>query len=208
MSEEKAIWLQVPTEIVRNIGFNVDEKSFAIYAFLLFKKFKAFNNCKIDVSLKDIKVVTGITDNRTIKKCFVNLHDQGLIKYELDKDKLPINKPLQIIMLEPYKSDYFTQIPLELIKSIDRIGLIGFRLMYYYESYINRSNITKLFCYPSYETIQIDLGISNFSVTKYNKLLAKEKLITITKHKAEYDPFGDGGLEKFNNHYTVNLDKL
>lgn len=206
MNKGSNLWLQVPTEVVRNIGFNIDEKSFAIYAFLLFKKFKAFNNCEIDVSLKDIKVVTGITDNRTIKKCFVNLHNQCLIKYEIDK--LPINKPLQIIMLEPYKSDYFTQIPLELLKSIDSVGLIGFRLMYYYESYINRSNISKLFCYPSYETIQIDLGISNFSVTKYNKLLAKEKLITITKHKAEYDPFGDSGLEKFNNHYSVNLHKL
>ncbi len=206
MSKESTIWLQIPTEIVRNIGFKVDEKSFAVYAFLLYKKFKAFNNSEIDVLLKDIKVVTGITDNRTIKKCFSNLHNQGLIKNKIDK--LPINNPLQITMLKPYKDDYFTQIPLDLLRSIDSIGLIGFRLMYYYESYINRSDMTKLFCYPSYETIQIDLGISNFSVTKYNKLLAKEKLITITKHKAEYDPFGDGGLEKFNNHYTVNLDKI
>lgn len=206
MKDNNKIWLQVPTEIVRNIGFNIDEKSFVVYAFLLFKKFKAFNNSEINVLLKDIKFVTGVTDNRTLKKCFSNLHNQGLIKYQIDK--LPINKPLQIIMLDPCKSDYFTQLPLELLKSIDRVGLIGFRLMYYYESYINRSDMTKLFCYPSYETIQIDLGISNFSVTKYNKLLVKEKLVTITKHKAEYDPFGDSGLEKFNNHYSVNLHKL
>jgi len=206
MSDKTKLWLQVPTEIVRNIGFNLDEKSFAVYAYLLYKKFKAFNNSEIDVLLRDIKVVTGITDNRTLKKCFLNLHNQGLIKNQIDK--LPINKPLRFIMLEPYKSDYFTQLPLELLKSIDNIGLIGFRLMYYYESYINRSNMSKQFCYPSYETIQIDLGISNFSVTKYNKLLTKEKLLTITKHKAEYDPFGDSGLEKFNNHYSVNLHKL
>jgi len=206
MNDKNKLWLQVPTEIVRNIGFNIDEKSFAVYAFLLYKKFKAFNNSEIDVFLKDIKAVIGITDNRTIKKCFSNLHNQGLINSQLDK--LPINKPLQIIMLESYKSDYFTQLPLELLKSIDSIGLIGFRLLYYYESYINRSTISKQFCYPSYETIQIDLGISNFSVTKYNKLLTKEKLITITKHKAEYDPFGDSGLEKFNNHYSVNLHKI
>lgn len=206
MKENSRIWLQVPTEIVRNIGFKIDEKSFAVYAFLLFKKFKAFNNSEIVVLLKDIKVVTGITDNRTIKKCFSNLHDQGLIMNKIDK--LPINNPLQITMLKPYKDDFFTQIPLNLIKSIDSIGLIGFRLMYYYESYINRNDMAKLFCYPSYETIQIDLGISNFSVTKYNNMLVKEKLITITKHKAEYDPFGDGGLEKFNNHYSVNLHKI
>lgn len=206
MKENNKIWLQVPTEIVRNIGFKIDEKSFAVYAFLLFKKFKAFNNSEIDVLLKDIKVVTGITDNRTIKKCFLNLHNQGLIMNKIDK--LPINNSLQITMLKPYKDDFFTQMPLNLIKSIDSIGLIGFRLMYYYESYINRNDMAKLFCYPSYETIQIDLGISNFSVTKYNKILVKEKLITITKHRAEYDPFGDCGLEKFNNHYSVNLHKL
>ncbi|MEQ6355206.1 hypothetical protein ABNX05_11310 [Lysinibacillus sp. M3] len=206
MVQKNRMWLQVPTEIVRNIGFIIDEKSFAVYAFLLYKKFKAFNNNQIDVLIRDIKAVTEITDNRTIKKCFLNLHNQGLIKDEIDK--LPINKSLQITMLEPYKSDYFTQLPLELLKSLNSIGLIGFRLLYYYESYINRSNISKQFCFPSYETIQVDLGISNFSVTKYNKLLAKEKLLTITKHKAEYDPFGDSGLEKFNNHYSVNLHKL
>jgi len=206
MSDKNKLWLQMPTEVVRNIGFNIDKKSFAVYAYLLYKKFKAFNNSEIDVLLIDIKAVTGITDNRTIKKCFSNLHSQGLIKNQIDK--LPINKPLQIIMLEPYKNDYFTQLPLELLKLLNSIGLIGFRLMYYYESFINRSNVSKQFCYPSYETIQIDLGISNFSVTKYNKLLVKEKLITITKHKAEYDPFGDSGLEKFNNHYSVNLHKL
>ena len=206
MVKENNLWLQVPTEIVRNIGFNIDEKSFAIYAFLLYKKFRNYDKCEIDVLLKDIKVVTGIADNRTIKKCFSSLYDQGLIMNKVDK--LPINNPLQITMLKPFKDDYFTQMPLDLLKSIDSIGLIGFRLMYYYESYINRSDMSKLFCFPSYETIQIDLGISNFSVTKYNKLLAKEKLITITKHKADYDPFGDSRLEKFNNHYSVNLHKL
>lgn len=205
MSKEKRIWLQIPNEIIRNTGFNIDEKSFAIYAFLLFKKFQAFNNGEIDVLLKDIKFVTGITDNRTVKKCFSTLYNQGLIG---NIDKLPINKPLQIEMLQPYKSEYFTQIPLELLKSIDIVGVIGFRLMYYYESFINRKNVTKQFCYPSYENIQEDLGISNFSVTKYNKLLVKEKLITITKHKVEYDPFGGSGLERFNNHYSVNLHNL
>ncbi|MBG9689464.1 hypothetical protein ABD91_00795 [Lysinibacillus sphaericus] len=206
MSKEKTIWLQIPTEIIRNIGFNLDEKSFAVYAFLLYKKFQAFNNSEIDVFLKDIKLVTGITDNRTIKKCFSILRDQGLIMVK--NDKLPINNPIHFTMLKPYKDNYFTQIPLNLLKSLDAIGVIGFRMMYYYESFINRENVTKQFCYPSYETIQEDLGISNFSVTKYNKLLAKEKLITITKHKVEYDPFGDSGLERFNNHYSVNLHMI
>lgn len=206
MSKEKRIWLQIPNEIIRNTGFNIDEKSFAIYAFLLFKRFQAYNNSEIDVLLKDIKFVTGITDNRTVKKCFSILSNQGLIR--VDFDSLPINNPIHFTMLKPYKDNYFTQIPLNLLKSLDTIGVIGFRLMYYYESFINRENVTKQFCYPSYETIQEDLGISNFSVTKYNKLLVKEKLITITKHKVEYDPFGDSGLERFNNHYSVNLHML
>lgn len=205
MSKEKRIWVQIPNEVIRNNGFKIDEKSFAIYAYLLYKKFQAFNNNKIDVPLMDIKYVTGITDNRTIKKCFSILHDQGLISAI---KKLPINNPLQIELLQPYKDNYFTQIPLELLKSINVVGVIGFRLMYYYESFINRKNVTKQYCYPSYENIQEDLGISNFSVTKYNKLLVKEKLITITKHKVEYDSFGDSGLERFNNHYSVNLHNL
>ena len=205
MSKGNKLWLQIPNEVIRNTGFNIDEKSFAVYAFLLYRKFKGFNASDMEVNLKDIKVMTGITDNRTIKKCFSILHNQGLIS---EIDKLPINKPLQITMYNPYKDSYFTQIPLELLKMMDVVGHIGFRLLYYYESYINRRNVTSLFCYPSYESIQEDLKISNFSVTKYNKLLQNEKLITITKHKAEYDPLGDNGLDRFNNHYRVNLDKL
>lgn len=205
MSDKNKIWLQVPTEIVRNEGFNIDEKSFTVYAFLLYKQFKAFNDSEIEVNLKDIKIVTGITDNRTIKKCFSILHNQGLIS---EIKRLPINKALNITLFKTYKDNYFTQMPLELLKNLDTVGLIGFRLMYYYESYINRKNVTSLYCYPSYETIQEDLKISNFSVTKYNKILQKEKLIIITKHKGEYNPFCDDGLDRFNNHYRVNLDKL
>lgn len=203
---DSKVWLQVPTEIVRNIEFNIDEKSFAVYAYLLFRKFKAFNVNEIDMVLKDIKLATNITDNRTLKKCFLVLYEQGLLQNKICS--LPVNNPIKFIMTNPCKKDYFTQLPLELMKGIDKIGLIGFRLMYYYESYINRKNVTKQFCYPSYETIQEDIGISNFSVTRYNKLLVKEKLITITKHKAVYDPFSDSGLERFNNHYAVNLNNI
>lgn len=205
MNKEKKIWLQIPNRIIRNTEFNIDEKSFAIYAFLLFKKFKVFNVNEIEVLLRDIKAVTGIVDNRTLKKCFITLHTQGLVQNKVVE--LPINKPIKFEMSN-FSNENFTQIPLNLLKSIDSIGLIGFRLMYYYESYINRKNVTKQFCYPSYETIQDDLKISNFSVTKYNKILVNEKLLTITKHKVEYDPFGDSGLERFNNHYTINLFKI
>ncbi len=205
MNEEKTIWLQIPNRIIRNTELNIDEKSFAIYAFLLFKKFKVFNINEIEVLLSDIKAVTGIVDNRTLKKCFVTLHTQGLVRNKVVE--LPINKPIRFEMSD-FSNENFTQIPLKLLKLIDSIGLIGFRLMYYYESYINRKNVTNQFCYPSYETIQDDLKISNFSITKYNKILVNEKLLTITKHKAEYDPFGDSGLERFNNHYTINLYKI
>jgi len=205
MKENNKIWLQVPTEIVRNIGFKIDEKSFAIYAYLLFRKFKDRDRI-VKVFLGDIKMVTSISDNRTIKKCLLELYNQNLVKNNIKS--LPVNKPLEIIINEPYKKDFFTQLPLDLLKNIRRVKLTGFRLMYYYKSYINSKDMSKQYCYPSYETIQADLGISNFSVTKYNKLLVEEKLLTITKHKVEYDPFGDSGLERFNNHYSLNLHRL
>ncbi|MGE7840719.1 hypothetical protein ACQKNX_08000 [Lysinibacillus sp. NPDC093712] len=206
MIKEKLIWLQIPTEIVRNIGFNVDEKSFAVYAYLLYQKFRSHdkNNNVININHNKMKDGLGITDNRTIKNSFNILHNQGLIKEKVIK--LPINKELKVTLLRPYDDNWFTQLPLNLNLYLDRIGLIGYRLMYYYESYINRNVISKDYCFPSYETILSDLKISDKTLTRYNNRLKKEKLISITKHQVHFDnPFDDNIFDKYNNHYRVNL---
>ena len=206
MIKENTVWLQISTEVVRNIGFNIDEKSFAIYAYLLYQHFRSRDKDTKVVSINHnkMKVILGITDNRTIKNSFKILHTQGLVMEEVEK--LPINKPLTVALLQPYDENWFTQLPINLNIHLDEVGLIGYRLMYYYESYINRSEITKDYCFPSYETIMSDLKISDKTLTRYNNRLKKEKLISITKHQVHFDnPFDDDLFDKYNNHYRVNL---
>lgn len=204
--KNKVMWLQVPTEIVRNIGFNVDEKSFAVYAFLLHEKFKTHdkNNSILEVDHISIKNSLGINDNRTLKNCFKNLYEQKLIKNEIND--FPIRKKLKLELLHPYREDWFTQLPLNLNLHIESIGLIGYRLMYYYESHITRNNVMKDYCFPAYETIITDLNISDKTLTRYNNKLKKEKLISITKHQVHFDnPFDENRFDRYNNHYRVNI---
>lgn len=209
MNDKNKLWLQVPTEIVRNIGFNIDEKSFAVYVYLLYKKFRMHdkNNTVLEVDHVSIKNALGINDNRTLKNCFKNLYEQKLIKNEINY--FPIRKKLKLELLHPYRDDWFTQIPLNLNLHIETIGLIGYRLVFYYESYINRNDIMKDYCFPAYETIINDLNISDKTLTRYNNKLKKEKLISITKHQVHFDnPFDENKFDKFNNHYKVNLSNI
>ena len=207
MTKEKKLWLQIPTEVVRNIGFEIDEKAFAVYTSILFAKFKLSvpDNEVVKFKHSEMKNLLHINDGRTIKKALMQLCEQGLIIWE--QDNLPRNGGnLEITPLQPFKKNWFTQLPINLNLHIGDIGLIGYRLMYYYESHINRKIVTKDYCYPSYETIMEDLQISDKTLTKYNELLKKEKLITVTKHKVHFDnPFDEGIFDRYNNHYRVNL---
>lgn len=203
---DKKVWLQVPTEIVRNIGFDIDEKSFSIYAYLLYTKFRSHNKDSPVLQIDHIAMKTnlGINDNRTLKKCFKVLHNQKLIKNEVSK--FPTNGQLKVELLSQFRKDWFTQLPINLLNKIKETGYNGFRLMYYYESYINRNNITQDYCYPSYIAIREDLKISDDTLTKYNDRLRKLKLITITKHEVQFDnPLDENRYTRFNNHYRVNL---
>lgn len=203
MEENNKIWLQVPTEVVRNIGFNIDEKSFAVYVFLLYKKFKSYNDV-LYVDHNALKTIMKFKDNRTLKKCFNVLYEQGLIKSPVEK--FPINKYLEIELVHPFHEKRFTQLPVNLLRRINEVEYTGFRLMFYYESYINRKDIKKDFCYPSYIAICEDLKIKNDKLSKYNNKLKKLKLITITKHEVQFDdPLDEDKFTKYNNHYRVNL---
>ncbi|KOS61478.1 hypothetical protein FJQ98_16455 [Lysinibacillus agricola] len=206
MSKESTIRLQIPTEVVRNIGFKIDEKSFAIYAFLLYQKFRSRdkNDPILQIDHVVMKNNLGINDNRTLKRCFKVLYDQKLIKNEISK--FPTNGQLKVELLYPYRKDWFTQLPLKSLNRIEEIGHHGYRLMYYYESYINRNDISQDYCYPSYISIRDDLKISDDTLTKYNTQLKKLKLITITKHEVQFDnPLDENRFTRFNNHYRVNL---
>lgn len=205
MSEKNKLWVQVPTEVVRNIGFNLDEKSFTVFAYLLFKKFRSLDKDNVlEIDHVTLKKVLGINDNRTLKRCFDVLYDQKLIKDPVNK--FPVRSKLNIELLHPYREEWFTQLPLDLLNSINDIGYTGFRLMYYYESYINRNEIMKDFCYPSYETICDDLKIKNDKLSKYNNELKKLKFISITKHEVQFDnPLDEDRFTRYNNHYRVNL---
>lgn len=201
--KDNKVWLQVPTEIVRNIGFNIDEKSFAVYTFLLYKKFKSYEDV-IYIDHNALKSIMKLKDNRTLKKCFNALYEQGLIKKPVEK--FPINKHLEIELLHPFHEKRFTQLPVNLLRRINEVEYTGFRLMFYYESYINRKDIMKDFCYPSYIAICEDLKIQNDKLSKYNNKLKKLKLITITKHEVQFDdPLDEDKFTKYNNHYRVNL---
>jgi hypothetical protein len=87
--------------------------------------------------------------------------------------------------------------------------------MYYYQSYIN--NTKRDWCFPSFETITRETGISENTITKYNKILAATKMVKITKHKLEctygYEIDEDSGeeniqFERYNNHYEIQWDKI
>ena len=206
MNNGSKLWLQVPTEIVRNIGFNIDEKSFAVYAYLLYKKFRSRDkdNNLLKIDHNAMKNILCINDNRTLKRCFKVLYEQRLIKDEVSK--FPTNGYLEVELLFPYRKDWFTQLPLDLLNKIKDTGHHGYRLMYYYESYINRNEVTQDYCYPSYITIREDLKISDDTLTKYNNVLKKLKLISIVKHEVQFDnPLDEDKFTRFNNHYRVNL---
>jgi hypothetical protein len=154
-----------------------------------------------------------ISDNRTLKKCFINLHKQGIILEYVNS--LPTKGTLNITFNPVSLEDkHFTQLPATILNRIDNIGTIGIRLIFYYESFINRyDEPNKQFAFPSIETISKTLKINPETIIKYNGILVKNKLLKITKHKLEYaneynqldEPIG---FIKYNNHYYVNVEKI
>jgi hypothetical protein len=95
---------------------------------------------------------------------------------------------------------------------VNEIGCIGVRLLYFYESYINRNNNKVKFCYVSYETVRDCIGLSTKTIAEYNDVLIKTKLLKVTKHRlgTEYEYDKDDALvfDRWNNHYEVRLDKI
>jgi hypothetical protein len=152
-----------------------------------------------------------VSSDITMKTAFKNLQEQ---QYILNNVKV-VNKALMSIHLNTKKlerGNWFTQLPKSLFTKLNKIGHRGIRLLYCYESHINRNDRNKpssKFTFVAFETITKETGIGKDAIDKYNKLLVKEKLLHIEKHKAEYTgEYTDDDRQvwtKYNNHYDVNL---
>lgn len=208
MKTKHTYYIQIPTEIVRGEYCKLDSRTFVLYAFLLYKEFKHFTKgATMEIDHMTMKATTQINDNRTLKKCFLKLHEVGLVKELIDT--FPSNGYLNVTLNLPFKSKRFTQLPSIIFTRLLEMGHNGFRLLYYYESYINRKDALKTFAHPSYDLIRAHTLLSDDTLTKYNNLLSELQLLKITKHKVEMNVDLDRDrFMRWNNHYQVILHNL
>ena len=213
MENKKKIYLQIPDEIIRNQCVDFNHYDFGVYAMLKYAHFRNPNKDKdmLEVDHKFMMNKLFINDSRTLKKPLNKLYKYGFIEEEIKR--LPRNGILKLkFNPSPFKTKSFTQLPTNLINKIEQIGLIGYRLIYYYESYINRKDvISKQFCFVGQDTISSELNINKETIKKYNDILKKSKIVTIKKHKLEFDGYDDLDnivFNKYNNHYYVHIDKM
>lgn len=212
MSNKTKLVVQVPDEIIRNKYFDLDKYSFGVYTLLLFLQFRQFGKQELDIDHRNLMHKLYISDTRTLKKALKVLHKNGLIKE--DVHRLPTKGSIKITLNDlPFETQAFTQLPVTVFNKVEHIGLIGLRLMFYYESYINRyGEAEKQFCFASLETISDHLKFDEDTITKYNQTLSKNRLLKVTKHKLEctyeYDEFDNIIFTKYNNHYHVKLDNI
>jgi hypothetical protein len=182
---------------------------FCLLLRLKYLSFTSGNKDIYDVYFGRLKSNLYINDNRTMKKCLNNIHKQGYINEDVDVQR---KKPVQIkLNMELLNEKPFSQLPTTLLDQIQEIDYVGIRLLYYYESYINRSSGNQ-FCFPSVETIVNDTGISKNTVTKYNEILKNKQMLRIVKHQlsTEYDYKDNDELifDKYNNHYYVKVNNM
>ncbi|MGG3920419.1 hypothetical protein ABEV41_00465 [Geobacillus thermodenitrificans] len=213
MENKKKLQIQIPDEIIRNYCVDFNHYDFGVYAMLKYAHFRnpKQDKGKLEVDHKFIMNKLFINDSRTLKKSLNKLYKYGFIDSEVKR--LPRNGALKLEFNPvPFKTKTFTQLPANLINKIEHIGLIGYRLVYYYESYINRKDvISKQFCFVGQDTISDELNINKETIKKYNDILKKNKLITIKRHQLEFDGYDDLDnvvFTKYNNHYYVHIDKI
>ncbi|MEH7116183.1 hypothetical protein V7128_01990 [Neobacillus vireti] len=212
MEEKKHLIIQVPDCIVRNETSKMDANTFAAYTYLKFLHFRNYNDDILKIDHNKFKHKLYISDNRTLKKAFTTLHKQGYILEYINK--LPTKGALTFTF-EPMPLDdlTFTQLPVTIFNFMEHIGTVGLRLLFYYESFINRQDDpSKQFAFPAIETTSKSLGINKDTIIKYHDILIKHNLLKVTKHKiehsGEYNEWDEPIFTKYNNHYYVNLNKI
>lgn len=215
MEKTKTLMIQIPDEIIKNEWFTMDAYTFAVYVRLKWVQFRLYGEEELTFDHKMMMHKLFISDTRTLKRCFKKLHQEQIILELISK--LPTKGDLNLTfnaIPDGKESRRFTQLPITLFHYLDDIGVTGLRLMYYYESYINRTqgNYTSdPFAFPSIETISKDLNINSETVIKYNTILHKKKLIKVVKHKLEIQGYNEKDevyFDKYNNHYHIRLDRL
>ncbi|WP_339820709.1 hypothetical protein MKZ15_06250 [Paenibacillus sp. FSL R7-0216] len=199
-------WIQVPDSIIRDP--NISALDFCILLSLKYAYYLSGSKDNMfEMDFNVIKRALDINDNRTLKKSLAKLHKQ---KYIINDVVIHRKKLSEVMLNKVLFNKPFTQLPTKLLSRVEVIGFIGIRLLYYYESFIVRSETMNQFCYASQEAIQRDTGISIRSIVQYNKELKKAKLLDITEHKVrvEYDKDGNMNWERYSNHYDVRLENL
>ncbi|MGG2091271.1 hypothetical protein AB1283_00710 [Bacillus sp. S13(2024)] len=206
------IMLQIPDEIIRNSWFYLDDQSFCTYGLLKHSLFRSFNEGnELQIDHNKLKHKLHIGDNRTLKKIFKALHQNQIVMEHITA--FP-RKGSIALTLDPLtdKSNSFTQLPVSLFGKSEHIGVTGIRLLYYYESYINRKDtLTRQYAFPSIETTSADLKLNHNTIITYNKLLKKHRLLKIVKHVLEEDAYDDEynvQYIKYNNHYFVRTENM
>jgi hypothetical protein len=206
----KTLYLQVPTFLVRNEGVQLNATDFTMWASL--KNAAFITGClELSVDHLTLKNQLNIKDSRVLKTSLTTLYRHGLINSW--DGHLPKRKPLMIdVDGDVVGRKPFTQLPATVLSHIRTIGHIGLRILFYYESRINRTRLQRQFCFSSFESISKELGISPTTLSKYNTLLVSSGLLTITKSALATDNSynSDGSLifNRFNNHYTPNIDRI
>jgi hypothetical protein len=201
-------YIQIPNSIIKNPKVNPIDFSLLVKFKYLY--YDCGNNYDFEIDLQKLKLNLYINDNRTIKKCFENLYELRYIKEQIEIKK---RKPIHIKLNEKWiKEKPFTQLQANILDWIEDIDYVGIRLLYYYESFINRSIIKNQFCFASMDTIGKDTGITKKTLIKYNEILVKSKLLKIEKHKltTEYNYTENDELvfDKYNNHYSVKVGNI
>lgn len=213
--------IQIADKIIRSP--QIDCVTFVLYAKLIqLYHLRGSQSDTIEIDHAALKYFLNIKSNQKLKTAINTLYDAKLIRTKIDI--LPKNQPLQIEINSFFdlrktgktKEDRFTytQMPYILLERsmIEKIGHTGIRLLYYFESYINRTKpYHHQFCFTSLRLIHKEIGLSENTILKYIDILKKSKLITIKKHKLElagYDELDKAYFTKYNNHYYVELENI
>jgi hypothetical protein len=199
--------IRLPNEIIRN--GSIKHNDFVVCFWLKYFLWQQQTN-NLTINHVELKKKCGFSDNRQLKKSLINLHYHGIIKTEIDEEfQFPIHSNMNIEVNEDKLSseNKFTQLPFHLIDFINEIKPIGFRLLFYFESFINRNQLNKQYAYPPMKKIREDLKLSFDSIEKYNELLRKHKLIIIYRQDPKHESDEDNRevFWRFNNRYFVNL---
>lgn len=203
----KTLFVHVPNGVVRDS--NLSSIDFCVLSRLLFLRFISQSQNIVEIDVSKFKEILHISDNRTLKGSFRRLKALGYISNNVELNRRSTSS-VEINIDKFDLRNNFTRLPVLIFKYITEIGYPGIRLLFYYESYINRKDSLRRYCYPSQETIKTETKLSNRSIIEYNKRLVTSKLLKMTQHdpEPEYDEVGELNWNRWNNHYDVRLENL